>query len=438
MSNKPTRPQTDPVNLKSPLRRNLLRGAALAPLAGVALASAAHEEDGHSHGARHPHASDTEPFYGRHQAGIATPIQRSTYFVSFDVTTDDRHALIQLLKDWTKAAAELTAGPERFDPREDLQQPGTHSGAAVGLPASRLTLTFGLGATLFDKAGQDRFGLASRRPEALVDLPRFAGDQLVPERCGGDLSVQACADDFQVAEAAVRRLARAARGVAEMKWAQTGFAGAFRPGSTGRNTMGFLDGTMNLPTNNEAEMNRHIWVGDEGPGWMNGGSYMVIRPIRIDLDHWDDMKVAFQEASVGRHKVTGAPLGKQREQESLGLDRMDKDGNPVVPELSHAALSAPENNDGAQILRRAFSYDNGIARFAERWPPWRQHMTFDAGLLFQCYQKDPRTGFIKIFARMAQLDMLQQFTTHVGSAVFAIPAGVRPGQYIAQGLFEAA
>ena len=436
-------------------RRQWLRGAATASLAGLALASprarAQHVgDDARTDGrppARGPGSDsapdrgpsdvrDTVAFHGPHQAGIATPLQRSTYFIAFDVVTDDRAALIQLLKDWTQAAAELTSGPERFDPREDLQLPGRHSGAAVDLPASRLTLTFGLGPTLFERAGQDRFGLASRRPEALVDLPRFAGDQLVPERCGGDLSVQACADDFQVAEAAVRRLAHMARGVADMKWAQTGFAGAFRPGATGRNTMGFLDGTMNVPTDQVAEMDRHVWVGDEGPAWMRGGSYMVIRPIRIALDHWDDMKVAFQEASVGRHKASGAPLGLQHEHDALGLDRMDAEGNPVVPELSHAALSAPENNDGAQILRRAFSYDNGIARIAERWPPWRQHMTFDAGLLFQCYQKDLRTGFIKIFARMAQLDMLQQFTTHVGSAVFAIPPGVRPGQYLAQDLFE--
>lgn len=419
-----TRP--DDVNRAS--RRQWLRSAATASLAGLALAS--------------PRAraqqNDTVAFYGPHQAGIATPLQRSTYFIAFDVVKEDRAALIQLLKDWTQAAAELTRGPEHFDRNEDPQQPGRHSGAAVDLPASRLTITFGLGPTLFDRGGQDRFGLASRRPEALVELPRFAGDQLVPERCGGDLSVQACADDFQVAEAAVRRLAHLARGVAEMRWAQTGFAGAFRPGTTGRNTMGFLDGTMNVPTDRESEMNRHVWVGEEGPGWMRGGSYMVIRPIRIDLDHWDDMKIAFQEASVGRHKASGAPLGLQHEHDALGLDRLDADGNPVVPELSHAALSAPENNGGAQILRRAFSYDNGIARIAERWPPWRQHMTFDAGLLFQCYQKDPRLGFIRIFARMAQLDMLQQFTTHVGSAVFAIPSGVRPGQYLAQDLFEGA
>jgi deferrochelatase/peroxidase EfeB len=247
--------------------------------------------------------------------------------------------------------------------------------------------------------------------------------------------VQASADDPQVVEYAVRRLAKLASGVAVMRWAQMGFTGGFKHGETGRNQMGFKDGTLNADVRDPKTMNRFVWVGEEGPAWLRQGSYMVIRPIRIALDHWDDMKVSFQEQSVGRHKDSGAPIGKVHEKDALELDRLGKDGMPVISEDSHAALSAPENNDGAQILRRAFNYDNGIARIAERWPPWRQLVTFDAGLLFQCYQKDPRTGFTKLFSKMSQIDMLNQFTTHTGSAVFACPPGAKPGEFIGQELF---
>ena len=374
-------------------------------------------------------------FWGDHQGGISTPPQKHTYFIAFDVVTDKREELIQLLKTWTLASAQMTNGQERFDPKADPNQPGETSGAAVGLPTSGLTLTFGFGATLFEKDGKDRFGIAKQRPEALVDLPRFTGDQLIPERTGGDLSVQASADDPQVVEYAVRRLAKLANGAAVMRWAQTGFNAGFKANETPRNQMGFKDGTLNVSGKDAKTMNNYIWVGEEGPQWMRNGSYMVIRPIRISLEHWDEMKLSFQEETVGRHKASGAPIGKKKELDDLGLKRIDQKGKPVINEYSHAALSAPENNDGAQILRRAFAYDNGIAHITERWPPWRQLVTFDAGLLFQCYQRDPRAGFIKIFTKMAQVDMLNQFTTHTGSGLFACPHGAKPGEFIGQDLF---
>ncbi|WP_228125036.1 Dyp-type peroxidase [Candidatus Methylospira mobilis] len=377
-----------------------------------------------------------EPYWGDHQGGISTPPQKHTYFIAFDVVSSKREELIELLNAWTLASAEMTAGPERFDPKADPNQPGKSSGAAVGLSTSGLTLTFGFGATLFEKEGVDRFGIAKKRPEALVDLPGFTGDQLIPERTGGDLSVQACANDPQVVEYAVRRLARLANGVAVMRWAQTGFNGDFKANETPRNQMGFKDGTLNVSTKDAKAMDKHIWVGEEGPQWMRGGSYMVIRPIRISLEHWDEMKLSFQEETVGRHKVSGAPIGKNKEFDDLELKRTGKNGKPVINEYSHAALSAPENNGGTEILRRAFSYDNGIMHINERWPPWRQLVTFDAGLLFQCYQRDPRTGFIKLFTKMAQIDMLNQFTTHTGSGLFACPHGVKPGEFIGQDLFS--
>ena len=136
------------------------------------------------------------------------------------------------------------------------------------------------------------------------------------------------------------------------------------------------------------------------------------------------------ELENAQKKKTSSPIDIVME-----LAAEDKDGNPVITENSHLAMAAPENNDGARILRRAYNFDNGVVQIAERWPPWRQHVTFDAGLLFECYQRDPRTGFIRIFQKMAQIDMLNQFTTHVGSGLFACPPGAKPGEFIGQALF---
>jgi deferrochelatase/peroxidase EfeB len=376
-----------------------------------------------------------EPFWGKHQSGIATPMQRNSAFMAFDLVTDKREEVIALLRAWTDAAAILTRGPAQADPHPDPEKIPADGGDTLGLPASRLTITFGFGPGLFEKDGVDRYGLAKQRPAALADLPRFTGDQLVAERSGGDLSIQACADDPQVAEHALRRLVALCYGVAAIRWAQNGYSAGFKAGETPRNQMGFKDGTMNISTKDAAAMRQFVWAGDEGPAWMCDGSYMVIRPIRIALEHWDRMKLGFQEQTVGRHKISGAPLGKQHEFEPLDLDATDKDGMPLLAENAHARMAAPATNDGAQILRRAYAYDNGVTRIAERWPPWRQAMTFDAGLLFQCYQRDPRTGFTKIFENMAKFDMLNQFTTHVGSGLFACPPGAKRGEYIGQQLF---
>ena len=424
-----------------PGRRQFLTGAALAA-AGAALGNApravAAETPGDKSGRASVHSSgDTELFWGAHQGGIATRQQKHVYFAAFDLVADKREEVIGLLQAWTAAAARMMQGQTAVALAEDAAAAPADSGEALGLPARRLTLTFGFGPGLFVKDGADRYGLAQRRPEALIDLPRFNGDQLVAERSGGDLCVQACADDPQVAFHAVRQLARLAYDAAKMRWAQTGFLSGDTAKETPRNLMGFKDGTMNLPTGDPKIMVQFVWVGSEG-GWMQHGSYLVARPIRIALEHWDRMKLGFQEQVVGRHKLSGAPLGSKREQDPLDLEANDADGNPLIPESAHARLAAPASNDGVQVLRRGYSYDNGLSFTAERWPPWRQGMEFDAGLLFLCYQRDARAGFVKIFDKMSKFDMMNQFVTHVGGGLFACPGGAAEGGYIGQALFETA
>ncbi|HEY0182376.1 MAG TPA: iron uptake transporter deferrochelatase/peroxidase subunit [Rhodopila sp.] len=373
----------------------------------------------------------TEPFWGTHQAGIVTPAQSHTYFAAFDLTTDKRDAVITLLRSWTRASARLTTGQTAEPLQGDGDAPAPDSADAVGLSPARLTMTFGFGPGLFIKDGKDRYGLAGHRPEALIDLPRFNGDQLVPEKTGGDLSIQACADDPQVAFHAVRQLAQMAYDVAELRWAQTGFLSRPEDGSTPRNLMGFKDGTQS-----PEQVDKAVWVNEDGPVWMRGGSYLVVRRIRMALEHWDRTKVAFQEQTMGRHKYSGAPLGLKDEFEPLGLNRNDSDENPIIPEGAHVRLANAAENQAAEILRRGYSYNDGVNFTAERWPPWRQGMEYDAGLLFICYQTDPRTGFVKLFEKMAKFDMLNQFVTHTGGGLFACPGGAREGEFIGQALFE--
>lgn len=376
--------------------------------------------------------NDIEPFWGPRQAGILTPQQGHTYFATFDLIAADRIDIVEMLRAWTEASARMSRGQLAAPIEADPKKPAGDSGEAAGLAPSRLTLTFGFGPGLFVKNGQDRYGLAAHRPAALVDLPRFNGDQLIEGKTGGDLSVQACAEDPQVAFHAVRQLGRLASGAAQIRWAQAGFLPDAR--DTPRNLMGFKDGTGNPK---ELGREKVVWAGPDGPEWMRGGSYLVVRRIRMALEHWDGTETGFQERVIGRRKDSGAPLGMRNEFDELDLEATDKDGNLVIPDNAHVRLGAAAVNDGAQILRRGYSYNDGVNFISERWPPWRQGVEYDAGLLFFAYQRDPRSGFMRIFESMSKLDALNQFVTHNGSGIFACPPGASAGQFIGQRLFAA-
>ena len=418
-------------------RRRFLTGAAgIAGAVGAAGAASARQAPS-THAPLKPTAAPATaalPFHGPHQQGVATAQQAHVYFAALDLTADHRADVAALMQAWTQAAARLTLGqPAEGGASDDPAKPPGDSGEVAGLRPGRLTLTFGFGPGLFGTGGKDRYGLASRRPAAFADLPHFVGDQLVPQRTGGDLCIQACSDEPQVAFHAVRQLTRIAAPYAQTRWVQTGFLAGYAPGETPRNLMGFKDGTLNVAAKDPKALDQFVWVGDEG-GWMKGGTYMVARPVRMALEHWDRTNLGFQEQIFGRHKASGAAIGRQTEAQPLDLSANDADGNPLIAENAHVRLAAPESNDGAQILRRSYSYDNGVSFVAERWPPWRQGMEMDAGLLFVCYQRDPRSGFVKLFERMSKFDMLNQFVTHVGGGLFAVPPGAEPGDWIGRPL----
>lgn len=414
-----------------PNRRAFLGGAlgaaglAAAGGAGFGVARAA---DGDGQG---PSGVPAVPFYGPHQAGIATPAQDRLAFASFDVTDPDPAALQSLLATWAAAAAQLTKG-EPVGPIETAPQaPPIDTGEAIGLGASQLTITVGFGPSLFD----ERFGLAKFRPAALTKLPAMPGDYLQADISDGDLCVQACANDPQVAFHAVRNFARLARGTAVMRWSQLGFgrtSSTSTAQATPRNLLGFKDGTNNIKTSGSdsdgTEFDDYVWIGGESDqSWMRGGSYLVSRRIRMLIESWDTDFLADQENVFGRYKLSGAPLTGKREFDPVDLSAKKPDGTPVIPLNAHIRLASHVTNDGIRILRRGYSYTDGIDQNTG---------LLDAGLFFLAFCKDAHAQFVPLQRRLGQHDNLNEYIRHTSSALFAVPPGLRgAGDYYGKALF---
>ncbi|HXH77770.1 iron uptake transporter deferrochelatase/peroxidase subunit [Nocardioides sp.] len=401
-------------------RRGLLGslGAAGAGAAAIGFGTGRAVQDGDPASAGPPPTFD---LYGEHQTGIVTPVQDRLHLASFDVLTDDREALVGLLRAWTAAAAEMMAGRPAGPDTSTYDRPPDDTGEAVGLPSSRLTITFGFGRSLFD----DRFGLAGRLPAGLVDLPHFPGDNLDPARSGGDLCVQACADDPQVAVHAVRNLVRIGFGTVAVRWSQLGFgktSSTTRDEQTPRNLFGFKDGTMNLKADEQPDLDEHVWV-DDG-SWLAGGSYLVARRINMTVETWDRQTLQEQEHVIGRTKTTGAPLSGGREHDDPDFVLEGSDG-PLVHPDSHVALAHPSANAGVRLLRRGYNFVDGSNALGR----------LDAGLFFLAYVTDPRSHYIPIQTSISGNDLMQEYVQHTGSALFAVPGGIARGEYVGQRLF---
>ena len=419
-------------------RRGLL-GAAGTGVAGVGLGAV-----GMAYADRRPAGAATGqpspvqrsyPFYGEHQAGIVTPAQDRLHFAAFDVTTSSRDELVSLLRDWTAAAARMTQGGDAGEmgaTTGSYDAPPDDTGEAIGLPPSGLTITFGFGPTLFRTVGKDRFGLADRQPAALRRLPHFPADKLDPASSDGDLCVQACADDPQVAVHAIRNLARIAFGRAALRWSQLGFgrtSSTSTAQATPRNLFGFKDGTANLKAEEAALIDVHVWVpsgADPRAGWLAGGSYLVARRIAMTIETWDRQSLREQEAVIGRTKAEGAPLSGGTELSEPDFALTGRDGLPLVAANSHVALVHPDANDGAKMLRRGYNFVDGSTGLGR----------MDAGLFFIAFVVDPRTHFIPIQTKIGVGDAMSEYLQHTGSALFAVPPGAQLGEYVGQALFS--
>ncbi|MBD8610598.1 deferrochelatase/peroxidase EfeB [Frigoribacterium sp. CFBP 13729] len=374
------------------------------------------------------------PFAGRHQSGITTAAQDRLHFASFDMAAGTtRRDLVELLQDWSAAAARLTQGldvSETGATGGSPLAPPDDTGEATGLPAAGLTVTIGFGPTLFtDATGADRYGISSQRPAVLVDLPHFSGDQLEEALTGGDLCVQACSDDPQVAVHAVRNLSRIAFGRASLRWSQLGFgrtSSTTRGQSTPRNLFGFKDGTANVRAEDGAAVEQGVWAaGSDGADWMDGGSYLVARKIRMTIETWDHASLTEQQTVVGRDKGEGAPLSGGSEFTAPDFSAVSADGSgPAIAVDSHVALAHPDQNDGATLLRRGYNFVDGNDSLGR----------LDAGLFFIAFQRDPRRQFVPIQTALARDDRMNEYLKHVGSGIFAVPPGASQGGWVGETL----
>lgn len=392
-------------------RRRLLTGGAAALATTATLTQCRFAE---SDSATAPFGSDAEPFHGARQGGVTTVPQAYALFVALDLKADGdrspRDTLTAILKLWSADAARLTQGvPALADTEPELAQ----------RPA-RLTVTVGLGPGVFS-----RVGLAGLRPESLADLSAFDTDRLDPRWCGGDLLLQICADDPVVVAHTSRVLLKNVRAMTVQRWRQNGFRsarGADAAGTTMRNLMGQVDGTATLRA--DADFDRLVWDDGARQRWFSGGTILVLRRIRTELDTWDELDRASKELTVGRRLDTGAPLTGQREFDEPDLSATEN-GIPVIPPNAHIAL-ARHRNDDERFLRRGYNYDD---------PP-AANQTTDCGLIFAAYQRDPRRQFIPVQQRLADADALNRWVTTIGSATFAILPGAPEGGYLGQTLLE--
>jgi len=425
-------PEAAPDAARAGLSRRGLLGFVGAGAAGLTvgggLGLAAHDRLAASQGVQ-----TSYPFFGVNQAGITTPAQDRLHFAAFDMSSSaTRDDLVELLSDWTFAAARMTKGlpvTEAGAVDGPALAPPDDTGEALDLPPSGLTITFGFGPTLFrTDDGIDRFGIANRAPDLLTRLPRFTGDSLQSAISDGDLCIQACADDPQVAVHAIRNLSRIAFGRASIRWSQLGFGRTSSTSTsqvTPRNLFGFKDGTANIKSEETSAVTADVWVGeDDGPAWLAGGSYLVTRKVRMIIESWDRTRLQEQERVIGRSKGEGAPLSGGTEFTEIDLTAKGAAGEPLVDADSHVRLAHPTVNGGVRLLRRGYNYVDGNDELGR----------LDAGLFFISFQRSPQQ-FITVQQNLAR-DALNEYIKHVGSAIFAVPPGAKEGHAIGAALFD--
>lgn len=403
-----TRDQAPEPGRGGPTRRQVLFGGAVAGLGAMAAIGSDHllrtREDPSSEAAQALNGDLTIPFYGVHQAGIETPPQAHVTMLALDLRPEpDLGALRRMMQVLTDDAARLTQGVAAL---ADSEPELAH------VPA-RLTVTFAFGPGFVSRAGR-----TDDAPVWLRQLPAFTVDRLEEAWSGGDLLIQVGADDAFTVAHAVRMLLKDARTFTTLRWTQRGFRrahGSEASGTTMRNLFGQVDGTVN-PAPTTADFDSLVWI-DEG--WLSGGTSMVVRRIRMDLDKWDRLDRGGREQSMGRFLSTGAPLTGTAEHDEPDFEATTSLGFPMIPEFSHVRRARSEDTS-QRIFRRAYNYDDDPAG----------DEVSASGLLFVSFQADVDAQFVPLQRRLDELDLLNEWTTPIGSSVFAIPPGCVEGGFV--------
>jgi deferrochelatase/peroxidase EfeB len=362
------------------------------------------------------------PFHGVHQAGILPEPKAATAVISFNATAQTRAELTELFQTVTDRARFLTAGGT--PPPVGIGGPASDSGTlGPTVVPDGLTVTFGVGSTLFD----DRYGLASRLPAHLTPMRSFPNDDLDPAQCGGDLVLQLTAGHEDVVLHALRDIARNTRGGMQANWRIDGFSSPARPaGTVPRNQLGFMDGISNPSVKSAKDMNKLVWVqpGAAEQAWAAGGSYLVVRLIRMFVEFWDRVDVYEQQLMFGRYRASGYPL------DADGIyatpDYATDPMGDVIPLTAHMRLANPRTPQTAdqRILRRAWNYDRGLDQVGD----------LDVGLVFTCYQQDITRQFETVQTRLIGEPLVDYISPFGGGYFLALPGVVDSNDYFGRAL----
>lgn len=365
-------------------------------------------------------------FYGRRQAGIAPPVVPALgMMAAFKVLSPDRAALRDTFVDLTDEIQGLMSG--RPPVIRDEAFPPTDSGILGRAPGpDNLSVVVSVGASLFD----DRYGLAAKVPTELIRMPFLANDRLDPDRTHGDLLLNIDAEHPDTLQFALRQLMRRRRRDLILHWLIEGYTrgGAHQvKAGAPRNLLGFKDGSANLGSRDSEAMERYVWLqpGDDQPAWAVDGTYQAVRVIRMFVEFWDRTPLAEQEAIMGRHKASGAPLGMEHETDTPVF--ADDPAGERTPLDAHIRLANPRTAESEEnlLFRRGFSYTRGFD------PAGR----LDMGLAFVSYQRSMSKGFLAVQDRLAGEPLEEYILPEGGGFFFALPGAPEEGRFLGDGLF---